>query len=803
MKSLVQICLQFIAFASPPLTILQLQQAVSTPETPNTLLDKSNLISEVEIARRCSSLIRKSEDRNYFEFSHFSVQEFLTDANLLSCSALERYYLSEPRGHTLLAIQCLRFLQLKNFERHPEPSEEEAVHISQRNHENPFYEYAAALWPKFARSRFGDPVLFNIANSLFQRPKTVHFLSWSVEFLRHIYDVTPTTGYHAWRFPSLPGGNAGKLESYVRGVTDDYFSPLHLAAALYIPEICKTLLDKKLDLNHNSAWGSPLELVTAGLAAFSKISEMEDKIRDAAQFHTDWCRALGLRSDTALENRLTTIELLVGAGAEVTNSSSEPRSNLLDLSFILAVVFLDLSATTKFMSLGVKPGPKSPDSFSSCMSAWEYSYLSKYPNFSQEQKVIMENTLRDFLSHLISTSIYTTGIGHKIASIACSTAAHFSFSLVESSGLINSAYAGEALRAEAMKAALKDDTGILQDFLADEKLDISETFHPVVDRPNYGCSLLHVAAERGSASVSQILLDFGFDLNAPDSDGYLPIHLCGQNANSDTLDLFLQKGASHLATDSSGENIWHKCVRHLSITCSSLKRLLELNQDQTTEALLARTSSGETPLLMVLQNEYHGDEAVEVGLLIIDHCAGKPQFWKAHGPVFAAAAAFGSETVIEHLLQAGAEPDPIGNDNFTPLHRLGSRATPECAQILKSLYPDAHQLRFQGQTPLEFYIKKQLKRGNMMKQEHLAVLATPDSLSSQNTDGETVWSFCCKEFPTRSVILTLLRLGAMVSYENTKRQSGILPLFAALGLEREQNKLYTAVVSRVRCHIRV
>ena len=581
MKSLVQICLQFIAFASPPLTILQLQQAVSAPETPNALLDKSNLISEVEIARRCSSLIRKSENREYFEFSHFSVQEFLTDANLLNCSALERYYLSEPRGHTLLAIQCLRFLQLKNFERHPEPSEEEVVHISQRNHENPFYEYAAVLWPKFARSRFGDPILFNVANSLFQRPKTVHFLAWSVEFLRHIYDRDPKFDI-LLMFPSSPDYNARKLESYVRGVTDDYFSPLHLAAALYIPEICKSLLDNKSDLKHNSAWGSLLELVTAGIAAFSKI---EGRIRDAASIKR--CRDVGLWSDTASENRLTTIELLMGAGAAVTDSSPEPGSNLLDSSFILAAVFLDLSATTKFMSLGVEPGPKSPDSFSCCMSSWEEAYLRTYPKLSQEQKVITEKSLRDFLSHLISTSIYTTEIGHKIASIACSTAAHLSFSLVESSGLIDSdsVYAGEALRAEAMKAALKDDTGTLQDCLADEKLDISETFHPNVDRPNYGCSLLHVAAERGSASVSQILLDFGCDLNAPDSDGYLPIHLCGQNANSDTLDLFLQKGASHLATDSSGENIWHKSVRsHFSYDCSILKRLLELDQNQTTEA---------------------------------------------------------------------------------------------------------------------------------------------------------------------------------------------------------------------------
>lgn len=803
-------CLQFIAFASPPLTILQLQQAVSTPETPNVLLDKSYLISEVEIARRCSSLIRKSEDSDSFEFSHFSVQEFLADANLLNSSALERYYLSEPRGHTLLAIQCLRFLQLKNFERHPEPSEEEAVHISQRNDENPFYEYAAVLWPKFARSHFGDPVLFKIADSLFQRPKTVHFLAWSVEFLRHIYDEAPGTA-DSWIFPSSPGCNAGKLESYIRGVTDDYFSPLHLAAVIFIPEICKSLLDNKLDINHNSAWGSPLELVTASLAAFSKT---KNEIKNVLDIHRGWCRELNLWSDTALENRLTTIGLLVGAGAAVTNSSSESGSNLLDWSFILAIVFLDLSASTKFISLGVEPGPTSLDSFRECMSNWTYEFNSRFDAVPEEQQVIMKNTLNDFFSHLISTSICTTEIGRKIASIARSAATQLSFSLVENSDLINSdpAYAGEALRAKAMKAVLQDDTGTLQECLADEKLDVSETFHPYLERPDYSCSLLHVAAGENFASASQILLDFGYDLNAPDSDGNLPIHLCGDHKNCDTLDLFLQNGASHLATNSSGENLWHIWVgQGWSSKNSILKRLLELDQDQTTEALLARTSSGDTPLLIALKYRWIAD-MVAVALLIIDHCAGKPQFWKAHGPVFAAAAEFGSQTVIEHLLQAGAEPDPIENDNFTPLHGLGFNATPECAQILKSLYPDAHQLRFQGQTPLEMLIEKQLKLGQVARQEQelLAVLATPDSLSSQNSDGETVWSFCCKEIPTRSfswdrresfyshfnsVILTLLRLGAMVSYEETKRQPGILPLFSALGLERNQNKLCTTVIS--------
>lgn len=144
------------------------------------------------------------------------------------------------------------------------------------------------------------------------------------------------------------------------------------------------------------------------------------------------------------------------------------------------------------------------------------------------------------------------------------------------------------------------------------------------------------------------------------------------------------------------------------------------------------------------------------------------------------------------------------------MHQLDSNIDPECAQILNKLYPDAHKLRFQGQTPLEFFIEKKLKRGLMPEQELLAILATPDSLSSQNADGETVWSFCCREIlygsvswderdgiysHFDSVILALLHLGAMTSYEETKRQSGIIPLLIALGIEWEQNKLSTTVLS--------
>ncbi len=851
-------CLQFIAFASPSLTVLQLQQAVSTPETLGVSLDTSNLISEEEIGRRCTSLIRKSkdvEDRECFEFSHFSVKEFLTDLSLLDSPTLNIYHLTESRSYKVLASQCLRFLQLKNFERQPESSKEEADHRSSRNSENPFYEHAAMTWPEYARNHLDDPLLFNLACSLFQRPKTAHFLAWSVKVIGHIYG----------RF--VHQLNPDTIEFCVDGVTDVNFSPLHLAAALHLPNICQFLIDDEVDVNLKSVWGSPLEFATAGPHLFE--TEKLIYLRTRSRF--------GLDQPKGVKDQLATMELLVGAGADPTYSRSRRGTNLLDLSFEYAGYSHDLSGTTKLLSLGLELGTKNSDSFRRCMASWRGS--SRYSIDLHQDK--MTSTLHDFLGHLISTSTHTTEIGCEIASLAYSFASESSFPWVSEFGLIGSdlACAETFLHARAMTAVIHDDTETLLKYLANKNGDASRIFHPKLDFPGYSCSLLHVAAMNNSPSASRILLDFGYDLSSSDSDGNLPIHLCSEQESVDTLNVFLEKDASHLATDSKGNNIWHKCLA--GPKSSVLKRLLELDQDQTTQALIARNSSGETPVVRGLRAPGYLEPIPDKLLHIIDHCAGKPRFWKAHGPVFFAAAMFGSETVIERLIKAGAERDPVGDDNFTPLHLLGPNTNPKCVNVLKNLYPDAPQLRFEGQTPLEMLIERTLKldpytgirgryrgrsigsyRGRFIDRyplKSLAVLATPEAISSQNCDGDTVWSIICKKFPDESfqdessedessedeswvdessedesceerscendscedessefsgvesledmsddlcskhfntAIATLLSFGALASYEEKKRESGILPLFSALLLKWKHNGLNERVISR-------
>lgn len=75
-QSITELALNCIAHASPKLNIRQLREILSVP-APGTLLDAGAIIREESIARYCSSMIRKSTDGLYLEFSHFSVLEFL------------------------------------------------------------------------------------------------------------------------------------------------------------------------------------------------------------------------------------------------------------------------------------------------------------------------------------------------------------------------------------------------------------------------------------------------------------------------------------------------------------------------------------------------------------------------------------------------------------------------------------------------------------------------------------------------------------------------------------------------------
>lgn len=160
--------LNFIAYADPKLSISDLRQALSVPDTVSAgqTLDPHSIIREDSIPKLCKSLVRKSNDGDHYEFAHFTVKEFL-EGQMNSMSKLEPFRLSKPICNRLLAIQCLNYLQFKDFDHWPTNREVELDYMYRRNKEHPFYIYAAVYWPAYARDEWTDQCLIDSAICLF------------------------------------------------------------------------------------------------------------------------------------------------------------------------------------------------------------------------------------------------------------------------------------------------------------------------------------------------------------------------------------------------------------------------------------------------------------------------------------------------------------------------------------------------------------------------------------------------------------------------------------------------------------
>ncbi|KAH9240122.1 hypothetical protein K456DRAFT_1758367 [Colletotrichum gloeosporioides 23] len=153
---IVRQALHAIAFVVPPLKKRELQHLLAVPECGSNF-DHRHIIGEEAITKYCSSLIRQSSDRTYFEFSHFSVQEFLEAGSFLG-QQLEVFRISSSTSDCLLAIECLKYLLLGNFARLSIDEVIEAEETSQRGETYSFYLHAATSWQDYASEHWENQI---------------------------------------------------------------------------------------------------------------------------------------------------------------------------------------------------------------------------------------------------------------------------------------------------------------------------------------------------------------------------------------------------------------------------------------------------------------------------------------------------------------------------------------------------------------------------------------------------------------------------------------------------------------------
>ncbi|KAI8721091.1 NACHT domain-containing protein [Fusarium sp. LHS14.1] len=614
-QRMVQLSLQFIAFFPESLSIKALCQAVSTPQAR---IDETNTISERDIVLGCSSLIRKSPDGESLEFAHFSVLEFLQDDLLSKTPGLEAYRLTRREDRQVLATQCLKFLQLDNFNYIPPCFTEWEQFRAEQFQSYPFYQYAAIYWPGLAREGLGDSSLLSAARSLFHPSVTQNFRGWIELFLnatsRRLYASDAN-------YQQNPSKYLLRLHSIA---SDQNLRPLHVAAALNLPEICSFLIGEGANVNEVCSMGTPLLLAVVSLFAS----------KDEAIGFPD-CQSPLLRHLLhCASRRNSTISCLIEAGASFAKLSELYLSRRLFLTTsIIDCLVKDFGPAIQLLGQCINPTDSEIDNFETYLKTWT---RTDHPRE-------LEAPLLNLIRYLKESSAYSTDRGFRLGKALWSACSKLDFAFTSDPTLTDSriSLSYEALVEKTMAAIRNDDFDALRSYLNDGRVDA----HSSYSYGNFHGTLLCFALRDDSLACVDQLLALGSDPCSKDDHGRVAVHHCCCHGDGRTLRLLAKLNVPLLAEDRDGNNLWHYSAQKMMWTASFLDVLFNLSKDATWKALLTRNKAGQTPLTIALSRQKHAtnedsencenfENCEWKALMFIDCCNQVPDFWLQHDPLF-------------------------------------------------------------------------------------------------------------------------------------------------------------------------
>ncbi|KAG5756927.1 hypothetical protein H9Q70_000467 [Fusarium xylarioides] len=755
-QEMVRMCLHFMAIAEPKLTIVELRQAVSTLAIGGKL-DEGNIVPEYEILKRCSSLIRKSTDGKYFEFAHFSVREFLEDENAICQGTnLEKYRIARQTTNTLLATQCLRFLQMENFDKLPKNPHEHFVATVQRDETYPFYRHAALLWIKLTKDGFGESGILDLAKSLFQPSKRAYFMCWAIEVFNKVTYATRTRSTlsetQAWRIVNNPS-----------------FHPLHMAAALNLPEICGFLICSASDVKQKLDTATPLDLAFMSILAVPGLAEMSGTSATHRSIMTNG-RNQFLPST---QRRDMTIDCLMHAGARPSDHLIPPNTlTIFSITCLLASIFNDLYPIYRCLCSQITP------------SVSDVQVLQEWLVATSTSNYVAEVSTRMLLKLLSSTGAYSNDWGAELGRIVWTWAQECGFSLTRDLSLIGSCdlMSDDFLVSQLVSAVCSDNIQLLKYCFKDRRLRNQVRYSGPAN------ALLHLAVKHNAFVVFQALVIAGFDPYAFNDGGDLPIHLCGRQGSLRPLRTFKNLGISLISQNQDGYNVLHYWAQDRPLNYEFLNEIFELNPEEAIEGLQTRTPHGDTPLTMVFASagefpgsKHHGPDlnksCIQVLEILQRYHNGK-RIDINLGTYYSVKCLKGAFTEFDRMI----EIDP------TPLHKPKSWISLDEVQLLKRIYPDAVSSRVDGRLPLERYITNTLDNHAFPNNSVIKALFPHNLSDLESNETQSLWSLVCcitddvrvssrikyirsEEFET--MIAIVFELGAMRSHEEQFKESGL------------------------------
>ncbi|KAJ3543855.1 hypothetical protein NM208_g3357 [Fusarium decemcellulare] len=733
--------LHWIALGEPRIKIPALCEAVSIQEGADTI-DEDELVDETEIFRRCSCLIRKSWDGEYFEFAHFTVLEYLQSTS--SQSRVGEFRYSEQDAFGLLVETAIKYLLFPCFDRKPTLiPETERAYCMDRNRKHPFYCPAAMVFPLAtvsSKSRdlsrslvFAREPVFSLLKQLFNLDKSRSLLTWIQQMV----------------FSNDDENSA---------IPDLDTTPLHVAARFGQPELCESIIKQGANVNASFTLGTPLDMV------ISAVKEMHQ---------TTVSPQLKSHASAGAERWARTLRILLDHGADVSLRLNGRSS--------LSVAFAVLNGFQLLPFIGAStPVPN---------DAVEAFYHRSLDHEGDQQllETILEIADRDDGD---SPSQW-----QPMAALALvRRQARAPADLEQATNVVSDRYSNaeypNALWFATRNGLVAELSALIMDprFAAD------------------GCRLLRVATESTSPNrgqVASILFNAGLDLHASNTDTQTCLHLGCQLGNVEVAKVLLDQGADISSKNDKGQTVWHMAAS--GGHTRTLELLYERDQD-VFRNLLSLCADGRTPLSSAISSGHVEASLLilawcpadakffesKTSLLYDAAATGSQELFSAllaKGVVLRADALastpmhyLGASCTATFVGYLATMYDPLCPDALSryPFQRFLQRwichneqvyvdeISPLSGELLHLLLPK--NLEFIVETP---YTKM------VHAWEVVCEVIGPQMICCETRDESDDDRGGCKEYLSRD-LHTIINHGIIASYENRVKRPGVEPLIKAL-----------------------
>ncbi|KAH7355336.1 ankyrin repeat-containing domain protein [Rhexocercosporidium sp. MPI-PUGE-AT-0058] len=686
-QRLVKATLQWIVHSSSPLRIDALCEAISL-KSGDKILDEEWVHDEEDVLLHCSSLIQKNSEGTHFELAHFTVKEYLE--TIPPDSPYASY--SQDRGYVYphLAQTCLTYIDLNVFH---ENIVETFAEWEDLEEEHPFREHAVRSWLGYMELSWEDENLISLVRRLFDPSKTVGFLAWARD---NFFDLS---------FELLDYGT--DREHYFQALTERICSggvtPLHIAAAYGLGDICQWLLKNSDHLNMLSDLGTPLHCVLIGAPGLVRSIDIDCP---------DWLYHQQ-RTNFNTQGRTKVLEILLQHGSDLLTAFKDTFNVEFSCSVLALYAHMKQGADHPLVSL-VRAGCKLDQGL---LTSFEQTIDKELRDEGTTNLKFGEEFLDSLVETLKSTN-NDQDIKTDLLNIALRSRTSMALQLVRGETLVP-----EKIRAVFYRAIRFDQTEVAEDLLRGGLADMAFQFGEDDFTP------LHVAVMWEAANITRLLIARGASLVAVTKGGLSPLHTAIQcsTRNSGCVSTLLDQGASSSAIQhTSGRNAWHMAVNNDAYILKLLLR--KITNEERAIALATQDDDGFTPLLFAAKMA--DEESFET---LFPHTTSlQVRCFNGLGLVHYIVG-MNSSDVLQFLEGEDMAWHEKSEDGRNAFHFLPKMVTHEMINFLKAKGVDLNSRDKNGNFPLHRFVREEISTDV----DIIRLIASEEALSGANSDGYT------------------------------------------------------------------